>query len=57
MAISLKRIADALTDPDKRPEIKLTFDVHDQHGGLTNLAWEMGKSFQAGRQAGMRTDR
>ncbi len=42
-AVSLKRIADAVTGG---------LDAN-QFGGLTNLAWEMGRSFEAGR----RTDR
>ena len=43
-AISLKRIADVL---EKVP------DLSSLHGDITNMAWEAGRSFQAGT----RTDR
>lgn len=42
-AISLKRIADVMEKGSA-----FTFDVDSQFGQLTNLAWEMGRSFRGG---------
>lgn len=44
IAISLKRIADAL----EKPQVTMNYNVDGQFHDLTNLAYEMGKSFDRG---------